>query len=173
MEWAVYSMSLSFRSRTTGRQQQSSHYHTDWPSWSPAYTVPCLITREEKLMFFLEAGSSSTRWIPYLIFSRIFSHSNVSPIPRYPFFILHTYLLQKYLPDFLWPMWPPPTSGLLVLSHFQTFILYAILSSLHHILSSTHTYQTSASCFTKAVLTRSMADFTLPNQMIMTLLLTF
>lgn len=29
------------------------------------------------------------------------SHSNVSPIPRYPFFILHTYLLQKYLPDFL------------------------------------------------------------------------
>lgn len=39
MEWAVYCVSLSFRSRRTGRQQRSSHYHTEWPSWSPAYTV--------------------------------------------------------------------------------------------------------------------------------------
>lgn len=96
MQWDVHDVSLSFRSRTPGRQQQSSHYHMGWPSWIYAHTLAFpLIARNTSLCscrrqpLHLHSGFhvSSTQGLC--------SHRNSPPTLQHPFLILHTFLHTK------------------------------------------------------------------------------
>lgn len=132
------------RSRTTGRQQQSSHHYMDWPSGIRAYTLAFLpVTREDKALLLSETVPPLIFCISCLIYLRtLFPQKSAShlaaSILHPPYFSAHKNIELPFFD----PCVPPPTAGLLALCYSTPpkSSVHTVCISSAHILSSTHTY---------------------------------
>lgn len=116
---------------------------TYWPSWIHAYTLAFSpITEEDEPLFLSEAASSLILWIPHLIYSRtLFSTHSTSHLAAFTSHFSHLLAYKNIQQPLFDPHAPPPTTGLLVLSHSTPKIICACcLHFLTSLFFPTHTY---------------------------------
>lgn len=161
----VHDVSLSFRSRTPGRQQQSSHYHMDWPSWICAHTLAFpLIARNTSLCSCRRQSLCLSSGFHVSSTQGLCSHRNSSPTLQHLFLILHTFLHTKISSSLSLTLVPLLLQlGFLALCHrspSKSSVHAVCISSPRNFNPHIHSQPSHS---TKIVLTRSMAASTLPN----------